>query len=144
MNKNAWFIKSVYAIIVVIVVALAAFVGYKVYHRIQIQQSFGRSAGGQTSGLGNQQEGTIPQSGDLCGGTGGNGQIVSLGDKVLTLKLNNGNNRIIHLTNQTTIKTSINSPSASESDLKIGDRVTLMGGPNSDGSFTANGVYVCK
>jgi len=137
-------VKSMYIIILVIVIAVSAFVGYKVYHRIQIRQSFGRSSGGQSSGLGNQQEGTIPQSGDLCGGTGGNGQIVSLGDNVFTLKLNNGNNRTIHLANHATIKVSGGSSSASESDLRIGDRVTLVGGPNPDGSFTANGVYVCR
>lgn len=63
---------------------------------------------------------------------------------MFTLKLKDGGNRIIHLTNQVTIKISASSPSASESDLKIGDRVTLVGASNSDGIFTANGVYVCN
>ncbi len=136
--------KSVFILILLIVIAASAFVGYKVYHRLQVRHSLGRSAGGQSSGLGNKQEGTVPQSGDLCGGTGGNGEIVSLENNAFTLKLNNGNNRTIHLTTQATIKISGGSSSASESDLKVGDRVTLMGGSNPDGSFTANGVYVCK
>jgi hypothetical protein len=145
MNKNLWFMKSVYIIIIVIVVVLAAFLGYKVYHRNHLQSSLGRGAGGgQSDRLDNQQEGTIPQSGDLCGGTGGNGQIVSIGNNVFTLKLNNGNDQTIHLTDQATIKTTAGLTTASKSDLKIGDRVTLVGGPNSDGSFTANGVFVCK
>src|SRR5258708_32346169 len=32
--------------------------------------------------------GEIPQSGDLCGGTGGKGQNVSLGNKEFTMKRN--------------------------------------------------------
>jgi glycopeptide antibiotics resistance protein len=91
----------------------------------------------------NQSEGAIPQSGDLCGGTGGNGQIVSVGNNTFTLKRNDdGRDQIIHLTDQTTIKTSTGP--ASLSYLKTGDRVTLVGDPNRDGSFTADTVVVCN
>jgi pectate lyase len=87
--------------------------------------------------------GEIPQSGDLCGGTGGNGQIVSVGNNEFTMKRNDdGSDQVVHLTGQATIKTSAGS--ASLSDLKIGYRVTLVGGPNPDGSFTADTVVVCK
>jgi pectate lyase len=87
--------------------------------------------------------GEIPQSGDLCGGTGGNGQIVSVGNNEFTMKRNDdGSDQVVHLTSQATIKTSAGS--ASLSDLKIGYRVTLVGGPNPDGSFTADFVVVCN
>jgi len=87
--------------------------------------------------------GEIPQSGDLCGGTGGNGQIVSVGNNEFTMKRHDsGIDQIIHLTGQATIRTSAGSISLS--DLKIGYRVTLVGGPNPDGSFTADTVVVCK
>jgi pectate lyase len=87
--------------------------------------------------------GEIPQSGDLCGGTGGNGQIVSVGNNEFTIKRNDdGSDQVVHLTGQATIKTSAGS--ASLSDLKIGYRVTLVGGPNPDGSFTADTVVVCN
>jgi pectate lyase len=87
--------------------------------------------------------GEIPQSEDLCGGTGGNGQIVSIGNNEFTMKRNDdGSDQVVHLTGQATIKTSAGS--ASLSDLKIGYRVTLVGGPNSDGSFTADTVVVCR
>ncbi len=88
-------------------------------------------------------QGEIPQSGDLCGGTGGNGQIVSVGNNEFTMKRNDdGSDQVVHLTSQATIKTSAGS--ASISDLKIGYRVTLVGGPNPDGSFTADTVVVCN
>ena len=87
--------------------------------------------------------GEIPQSGDLCGGTGGNGQIVSVGNNEFTMKRNDdGSDQVVHLASQATIKTSAGS--ASLSDLKIGYRVTLVGGPNPDGSFTADTVVVCR
>ena len=87
--------------------------------------------------------GEIPQSGDLCGGTGGNGQIVSVGNNEFTMKRNDdSSNQVVHLTGQATIKTSAGS--ASLSNLKIGYRVTLVGGPNPDGSFTADTVVVCN
>jgi glycopeptide antibiotics resistance protein len=90
-----------------------------------------------------QSEGEIPQSGDLCGGTGGNGQIVSMESNAFTIKRNDDDsNQIIHLTGQTTIKTSTDAVT-SISDLKTGDRVTLIGGLNRDGSFTANTVVLC-
>ena len=87
--------------------------------------------------------GEIFQSEDLCGGTGGNGQIVSVGDNEFTLKLDaDGSDMVVHLTSQATIKTSAGS--ASLSDLKIGYRVTLVGDRNPDGSFTADTVVVCN
>ncbi len=89
-----------------------------------------------------QSGSAIPQTGDLCGGTGGKGQIVSVGNNSFTIKRNdNGNSQIIHLTGQATIKTSTGPIPAS--DLKTGERVTLVGGPNPDGSFTADTVVVC-
>jgi len=87
--------------------------------------------------------GETPQSGDLCGGTGGNGQIVSVGNNEFTMKRNDdGSDQVVRLTSHATIKTSAGS--ASLSDLKIGYRVTLVGGPNPDGSFTADTVVVCN
>ncbi len=86
--------------------------------------------------------GEIPQSGDLCGGTGGNGQIVSVGNNEFTIKRNDGSDLVVHLTGQATIKTSAGPVSLS--GLKAGYRVTLVGGKNPDGSFTAYTVVVCN
>jgi glycopeptide antibiotics resistance protein len=79
---------------------------------------------------------------DLCGGTGGNGQIVSVGNNSFTLEHNDGRNRIVNLTSRATIETSTGFVSLAE--LKIGDRVTLVGDDNRDGTFTADAVVVCS
>ncbi len=87
--------------------------------------------------------GEIPQGEDLCDGTGGKGQIVSVGNNEFTMKRNDdGNNQLVHLSGQATIRTSAGP--ASLSDLKAGWSVTLAGRPNPDGSFTANMVVVCN
>lgn len=79
---------------------------------------------------------------DLCGGTGGNGEIVSMEDNSFTIDLKNGRNQIIKPIDEA----EINTPSGpgSLTDLKVGDRVTLVGGPYSDGTFTAEAIFVCS
>ena len=90
----------------------------------------------------------MPTSGNPCGGTEGLGEIVSVGKNNFIIKLNHdtpqvkkGSTQIVNLTGQTTVRTS--NGAASVSDLKTGDKVVLVGGPNSDGSFTADTVAVC-
>ena len=61
---------------------------------------------------------------DLCGGTGGTGQIVSVGNHTMTIKRNDGVTQALALTDRTTIRTSAGP--ASQSDLKPGDRVTVV------------------
>lgn len=83
-----------------------------------------------------------PESGDLCGGTGGNGEVVSIGDQSFTLLLNNDKEQLIKLADRAEINTAAGPGSLT--DLKIGDRVTLVGGPNPDKSFTADAVFICN
>ncbi|HTE48448.1 MAG TPA: VanZ family protein [Candidatus Paceibacterota bacterium] len=121
--------KSVY-IIILVIIAAAAFGGFK---RVALAA--------------NQSQGTIPQSGDLCGGTGGIGEIMSVGSNTFTLKLNDGGekgggNLIVNLSDRTTIETPTGF--ASLSNLKIRDRVTLVGDNHRDGTFTADAVVVCN
>lgn len=92
--------------------------------------------------LATPSEGAVPQSDDLCGGTGGNGQVESIGNNEFIMKRNDdGSSQVVHLSNQAIIKTTVGL--ATLSDLKQGMSVTLVGGPNRDGSFTADAVFVC-
>ena len=61
---------------------------------------------------------------DLCGGTGGTGEIVGIGRHTITIKRHDGVVQAITLTDQTDIRTSAGP--AAESDLKVGDHVTLV------------------
>lgn len=94
-----------------------------------------------------QSESTVPQSRNLCGGTSGNGEIISVGSNTFTLKLNEGGqkgdgNLIVNLTERSTIETSTGFVALS--DLKTGERVTLVGDNHRDGTFTADTVMVCS
>ncbi|WP_435354345.1 VanZ family protein [Emticicia sp. SJ17W-69] len=83
-------------------------------------------------------ETTDPQGEDPCKGTGGTGQIVSIGNNTFTIKGHNGINKIIKLTNNTKITNS--KGSLFQSDLKIGNRVTVV----IDDSETASLVLICN
>jgi glycopeptide antibiotics resistance protein len=110
--------------------------------RTENSRGMNTTAGAGKSAAADQSKGAIPRSGDLCGGTGGVGRIVRIGSDAFTIRRNDdGTSQIIHFTDRATIKTSVGSVSVS--DLEIGDRVTLVGNPNPDGSFTANTVVVC-
>ena len=61
---------------------------------------------------------------DLCDGTGGTGQIVTLANHTMTIQRNDGVLQSLALTDQTSIRTSAGA--ASEADLKTGDRVTVV------------------
>lgn len=75
-------------------------------------------------GAGGVQPDRADNGEDLCGGIGGTGQIVSVGNHTMTIKRNDGVIQALALTDRTTIKTSAGP--ASESDLKTGDRVTVV------------------
>ncbi|OGG41356.1 hypothetical protein A2837_02460 [Candidatus Kaiserbacteria bacterium RIFCSPHIGHO2_01_FULL_46_22] len=136
--------KNIIIAAVVSVVAAAAFYGLVVYpisHQPVINPR-GGAGGMQSERLDNEQEGEVPQGEDLCGGTGGVGEIVSVGNDSFTIERNDNQNLTVNLARQATIDTPAGP--ASVSDLKTGDRVTLVGGPNPDGSFTAEAVFVCN
>jgi hypothetical protein len=65
-----------------------------------------------------------------------------VGNNTITIKRHDGKSQISNLTGQTTIKTSTGSASAS--DLKTGDRVTIVVKSNPDGSETATTVLICN
>ncbi len=114
------------------IVAAIVIIGAALYAWQKLPIRIGAAVREGQSGHFNTTEGD-----DLCGGTGGTGQIVSKGNDTITIKRGDGVNKVIALTGKTTIKTS--SGSASQSDLKIGDRVTVV----IDDSEAASLVLVC-
>lgn len=130
--------KAVFVIILAILIAGAGFYGLKRYQRSQPGAGAGRL---QTDQPENKENG-IPLTGDPCGGTGGNGQIISKGHNAFTIKRKGGSNLLVNMAQQAGVKTA--SGPAAFSDLKIGERVTLVGSMNRDRTFTADTVVVCE
>lgn len=88
-----------------------------------------------------RKEGVSNSCCDPCGGTGGTGQIMAIADHVITLKRKDGVIQYIKLVKQTIFKNP--SGTASESDLKVGDRVTVIIGLIKEDDMMASAVLVC-
>ena len=65
------------------------------------------------------------------------GEITSVDDKSITVKLTDGSSKIVLLSDSTTIS---QSTSASKSDLKVGIKIMINGDTNIDGSITSRNI----
>ena len=84
----------------------------------------------------------IASENDLCGGTGGTGQIIWKGNHSITIKRKDGIEEAIHLSSKTSIKNS--SGDITEENLKMGDRVTVVVGLIPEDPQAASLVLVCR
>jgi hypothetical protein len=128
-------IKPLYVVILIIVFAGAGFYGGMLYQKNQAQASFANGG----SGAGGRFGGRFGRGGGANGMMPVSGQIVSSSNNTITVKLSNGNSKIVDLSSQTKIN---KSTQGSVSDLTTGQQVTAFGSANSDGSITAQAVNV--
>lgn len=92
--------------------------------------NFQRFNGARTNG----QNGT-----GMMGRGGVSGSIISMDDKSITVKMQDGSTKIVLFSDATTYS---NTVSVTKSDLKVGDNVAVFGATNSDGSITATSVQL--
>ncbi len=116
--------RNVIVAALLVVAAAAAFYGDVVYPMTHQPLNPAADTGGVHSDRADNGAGAIPQRRDLCGGTGGTGQIVSVGNHTITIERKDSVVQTLTLTDRTTIRTPAGPASAS--DLKIGDRVTVV------------------
>ena len=131
MNKNT---TIIIAIILIVAAGLGGFFGGMQYQKSQPRvsgQLAGRNFGGANGGvgLGGQNTNFRPVR----------GQILNMNSNSLTVKLSDGSTKIVVLSGSTTF---VKSSPASQSDLKTGDTVNVVGTQNSDGSVTASDVQI--
>ncbi len=67
------------------------------------------------------------------------GEIVSVDDKSITVKLPDGSSKIVILSESTVIN---KSDSATKDDLRIGEKVSVFGTVNQDGTVTASNIQL--
>ncbi|MGA2910913.1 MAG: DUF5666 domain-containing protein [Candidatus Microgenomates bacterium] len=133
--------KVIVPIILVLVGLGAGFFGgyqYRNYRLSQSRGSFAAGAGG-ASGTFQRFTGSRSGTGARAGGGAVTGSILSIDTNSMTVKLADGSTKIVILGGSTTYS---NTASASQSDLKTGSNVMVLGTANSDGSVTATNVQI--
>ncbi len=118
----------VMTVIVALVVAAAAFFGGIQYEKSKTPiTSQSQTRGGQF------------RQRAANGETPLRGQVISLDNNNLTVKLSDGSSKVVLLTGKTTFD---KQATASASDVKSNDQVLILGTTNSDGSVTAMSVQL--
>lgn len=131
----------------ILIIAIVAMIGLAVFYSVFIYRKGPLSVGFEPAVENGQPAHSDPQAGrmtpgdDPCGGTGGTGQIISTGNKTITIKRKDGFVQLIHFTDKTTIRDAAGPVPAS--DLKTGVRVTLVVGEDEDGKTVASHILIC-
>ena len=134
MNKTTGIIL---AVVLVILAAVGGFFGGMYYQKHKTSGRAGMFAG-QMMGAGGRQ---MFRTGGGMGQNGGivRGQILSIENNNMTVKLADGSSKIVILGSSTMF---VQSSKASSSDVKQGDTVMVFGTTNSDGTVTAQNVQL--
>lgn len=136
-NKNL-----IITMLVVIIVAAGAFYGGMLYQKSQARGTFGQYGmmGGQNRfGQAGAAGGMMRQGGNRGFGGAVVGDIVSIDNDSLTVKLQDGSSKIVNLSATTTYS---KTETGAKSDLKAGTKVAAIGTTNSDGSVTAQNIQI--
>lgn len=67
------------------------------------------------------------------------GEILSIDEETITIKMNDGSTKLILTPKNVTISKYEN---VDKTELKVGERIAVMGSENSDGSVTASNVQI--
>lgn len=86
-----------------------------------------------------RRDGTATRNGDFQGARPVNGEIVSIDENTLTVKIQDGSSKIVILSDSTVInKTS----DGSKEDLKEGEQIMVIGTEGVDGTVTAQNISI--
>ena len=132
MKSTVWIILG---IVVLLLVAGGSFFGGTVYGKNQAQTALAARRPGGFGGANGQ-----PGANGRTGGQGGIfGQIDSIGDGVLVIKDNNGQQTQVKVTDTTLIE---KQAAVNLTDLATGETVIVSGSKGTDGVVTARSVQV--
>ena len=133
--------KTTLITVSIAVIALGAgFGGGYAFKNYQLQKSRGNfmtfGANGAQRFVGNRMGG---QANGMFRGGATTGEVISMDDKSITVKMIDGITKIVLFATSTTYS---NTVTATKTDVKTGSTVAVFGTPNSDGSITATNVQI--
>jgi len=129
-NKNTMIIVTV---VLIIVAAAGGFFGGMMFQKNQTPSLSGVAGRGNFAGRFGGQAGQNAAFRPV------RGQVLSMSNTTLTVKMTDGSTKIVVLSSSTAF---MQSTKAAVSDVKIGDTVNVVGTSNSDGSVTAQDVQI--
>jgi hypothetical protein len=136
--------KTINVVIIAVVIAAASFFGGMKFRDYQISKTRANFANGnfrgQFPGGANAQNGTTNGNNNrFAGARPVEGEIVSMDNNSVTVKMPDGSTKIIILSDSTTYN---KATEGSKSDLQTGSQILVTGTENSDGSMTAQNIQL--
>ncbi|MEO8174109.1 MAG: VanZ family protein, partial [Sediminibacterium sp.] len=128
--------------ILIVIAAMAVFYSVDIYEKHSEPAHFQPVVANRKTGNIDNGKPRNVQGIDPCRGTGGTGQIVSVGNSSIVIKRHDSTSIIIIVTTQTIIRNS--AAVVSKADLKPGNRVTIVADVNRDGPSKATAIFVCN
>ncbi len=126
---------SITYISLLLAIAAVSFYGGMNYQQARSRRQISQLRGGQPTNRPGQPANTrFRQSGG-----GVFGEVISLDDKSITVKINDGSSKIVLLSSGTNVS---RFTPQSVTDIKISDKVAVFGTPNQDGSLTAQSIQL--
>lgn len=123
--------KLIPYIIIVILTAGISFFGGMQYQRYSLRGNFNRQFG--ANGQLNRGQGNMSNFRPVIG------EVTASDSASLTVKSQDGSSKIVILSGSTTIS---KTESGSLTDVKVGDRIAVIGTANTDGSVTAQNIQL--
>lgn len=126
-------------IVVGVAVGAAGFFGGMKFEDYQISKNRTTMRDQFQAGGANGINGMRTGSGQRAGFRPVNGDIIASDEKSITVKMQDGSSRIVILNDKTQIN---KADVALKADLKVGEKVSVFGTDNADGSVTAQNVQL--
>jgi hypothetical protein len=130
--------------ILIVAVAIGSFFGGTKYQQRKNVSNFRQqmiSGNNLPQGMGRNaiNNDSIKSRGQAAGFRQTIGEIISIDDKTITVKLADGGSKIVLISETTKINQSV---AATKTDLKIGTKIMVNGETNTDGSITSRNIEI--
>jgi len=139
--KNKQMHLIIMVVLLIVIGAGSFFVGTKYQQQKSVSNFRQQITGGQGQGMGrnalNNNSGI--NRGQVSGFRQTIGEIISVDDKSITVKMTDGSSKIVLISDSTTIN---QSTTAAKTDLKVGTNIAVMGDQNTDGSVSGKNIEI--